>query len=157
MPITKIPKKLTSRFQLLRGLDPTSRLVGLVVLVVEAIVLGMTPTLPEDKRHFAFIMAGAVLVVALMVVPILAFFRRDVRHGRPYSPEDLADSLGRDIYMAVEGYIDNAESEDDRKEAYQTLTDSIEATANPEHQQVRKAIAGVVREQVRMRKKIRLD
>ncbi|MGR8999967.1 MAG: hypothetical protein ACU88J_13100 [Gammaproteobacteria bacterium] len=98
----------------------------LVVLVVEAGLIGLAATVGRGDHVYLLAVVG-VLVLLIFVVALIAVFRPEALIGKRYEPitTALAESLGIDVYAVFDGYIE----EINKEEAYSMLRDACVASS----------------------------
>lgn len=116
----------------------------LILLIAEGSLISGMLSYP-DLRGWMLLSAVLILLVVLLIVAILTAWRPESLY---FSIASLANSIGVNIFQAVEMYISNLEDEQERQEAYSTVIELIRSAEDPQHQRVRAAIGRVIQHQV---------
>jgi hypothetical protein len=116
-----------NRRGLIQAITDPLRLFALVVLAVEAMVLGSANITSNPQNQF-MLYAGAVAIVlvTIIMVGVIAFIRPDALRGQsPVNLLGLGDSLSEDVWNSMDGVLGNLESEDEQTDAWATLMSNV--------------------------------
>lgn len=121
------PQDLSDRRTLIEAIKTPLGFFSLVVLVIESLLggLAMTASSSADRMLMVELIVG-ILVLMVVLVAVIAWFRPEALWGHRYSPLDdiFAAGLAEEFYTAMDGYLSNLE-EAAREEAYQLLRETI--------------------------------
>lgn len=96
----------------------------LVVLVVEAGLIGLAATVGNGEKSYLYAIVS-LLALLIVVVALISVFRPEGLSGQRYEPirNELAENIARDVYDVLDGYIEHPQ------DAFNQLKQSCEYLA----------------------------
>lgn len=104
-------KNLSQRASALNAVTNPLGFFVLVVLVVEAGIIGLAATVGKGTTPYLYSIVG-LLVLLIIVVALIAVFRPEALSGNRHEPirNELAENIARDVYDVLDGYIDSPQA-----------------------------------------------
>lgn len=121
------PQDISDRRSIIEAIKTPLGFFSLVLLVIESLLGGLAlATDPGEDRMLLVKLIVGILVLVIILVAVISWFRPEALWGKRYSPLDdaFATGLAEEFYVALDGYLSNLE-EGSREEAYELLRETI--------------------------------
>ncbi len=104
-------EKSNQRISILETVTNPLGFFVLVVLVVEAGIIGLAATVGNGTTPYLYSIVG-LLVLLIIVVALIAVFRPEALSGNRHEPirNELAENIARDVYDVLDGYLDSPQA-----------------------------------------------
>jgi len=118
---------MSERKNLIEAIKTPLGFFSLVVLVAEAVFVGLALTSSGTDRTFLLYAFVGVLVLLILLVAAIAAWKPEALWGKRYSTleESFARGLGEELYPALDSYMSSIKGEMAREEAYKLLHRTI--------------------------------
>jgi hypothetical protein len=115
----------SSRVDLLGAVTTPLGFFVLVVLVVEAGLIGLAATVGHGELAYLYAIVG-LLGLLIGVVTLISVFRPEALAGKRFEPirDELAENIARDVFDVLDGYIEKPRA------AFSQLNQSCEYLAS---------------------------
>lgn len=150
------PEDISDRRSLIEAIKTPLGFFSLIVLVIESLFGGLAiASASGDERMLLVKLIVGILVLIIILVAAISWFRPEALWGKRYSPLDdaFAAGLGEEFYTAMDGYLNNLE-EEAREEAYELLRETIASSPHIRSRATRK-FCGTLVETIISKAKIR--
>jgi hypothetical protein len=134
------PQDISDRRNLIEAIKTPLGFFSLVVLVIESLLGGLAiASAPGADRMSLVKLIVGILVLIIILVAVISWFRPEALWGKRYSPLDdaFATGLAEEFYTALDGYLSNLE-EEAREEAYELLRETIASSPHIHSRATRK-------------------
>jgi hypothetical protein len=138
------------RRNLVEAIKTPLGLFALVLLIVEATLVGNLAVVPETMRSTIVYSAVGIVVLVILLVAGLAVFCPGALQGQSRLSLELLRAIAVDVCIAYDAYVSNLESPEEREEAWETLAQLVRQEGAAAESESRIAMAQTIRERGRI-------